>query len=337
VSLSIRLPRWVDRYVILLLLTVVVAGFLPVRGTSAALWSHLTTAAVCLLFFLHGAKLSPNAAWNGLKRWQLHGLVFASTFVLFPLLGLLFRCAAPDLLSHELLVGVLFLCVLPSTVQSSIAFTSIARGNVAVAVCSASVSNLIGVFLSPLLATLLVGSAVRISGGSIASIAAELLLPFVLGQCLRCFVAPWLKRFGRTTSAVDRGSILLIVYGAFSAGIVSGSLGRLGVPKLLEVVAVCAALLAVVLVATSVLAHAAHCPRADRVVVIFCGSKKSLATGLPMATLLFPAHEVSVVVLPLMIFHLTQLIVCAVLARRWGDQATAEEAIAATRLKLTAA
>jgi sodium/bile acid cotransporter 7 len=324
-SSSLRLPRWVDRYVLLLLATIALAGLFPVSGAAATAWSRVTTGAIALLFFLHGAKLSPKTAWEGLRRWQVHGLIFATTFVLFPLLGLALRFADPRLLPHELLTGVLFLCVLPSTVQSSIAFTSIARGNVATAVCAASMSNLVGVVLSPLLAALILGAAVHISAGSAVSILGELVLPFAAGQLARRLVAPVLTRHPRATSAVDRGSVLLVVYGAFSAGIVSGSLERLGTVTLVELLAVDGALLAVVLAATSLLARAARHPRGDRIVVVFCGSKKSLATGLPMATVLFPARSVSLVVLPLMIFHLVQLMVCAVLARRWGDEAAAND------------
>jgi sodium/bile acid cotransporter 7 len=119
---------------------------------------------------------------------------------------------------------------------------------------------------------------------------------------------------------VDRGSVLLVVYTAFSAGVVHGIWHQAPAVRLVGLAALCVALLGAVLGLTTAIARRAGLARADRIVVIFCGSKKSLASGLPMASVLFPANIVSLIVLPLMMFHLIQLIVCAMLARRWGDQ-----------------
>jgi solute carrier family 10 (sodium/bile acid cotransporter), member 7 len=309
----------IDPYIVALLLTVAVASLLPARGAVATGFGHATTFAIGLLFFLYGARLSSREAVDGLKHWRLHGLVFLATFVLFPLLGLLSLLLVPWALTPGLYTGLMFLCFLPSTVQSSIAFTSIARGNVAAAICSASFSNMIGIALTPLLVTVFLSTGTGgVSLGAVRDIMVQLLLPFVAGQLLRRWIGGFITRHKKVLGYVDRGSILLVVYAAFSAGVVAGIWERLSVVSLLVLLAVNAALLAVVLVVTTFAARRLRFCTEDEIAIVFCGSKKSLASGLPMATVLFPAATVGLTVLPLMLFHLMQLMVCAWLARRYG-------------------
>ena len=318
-----RLRSRLDPFILSLLATVAIASAFPARGSGARFFSDLSTGGICLLFFLHGARLSPRAALDGLRQWRLHTFIFTLTFVLFPLLMLPLRLLEPGLIPHELFVGLVFLSVLPSTVQSSIAFTSIARGNVAAAVCSASLSNLIGVLLSPLLVSSLLGSASRVSTSSMLDVAAQLLLPFVAGQLARARLAHLLQRHPRALATVDRGSVLLVVYTAFGEGVVAGIWHRVSWGQLVAVFVIDAVLLVVVLAASSIGARTLGFDRGDRIAAVFCGSKKSLASGLPMATLLFPATTVSTIVLPLMIFHQVQLIACAALSRRFARSETA--------------
>lgn len=321
-----RIPRSaprLDPFLLSLLGTVALASVLPPHGGAAGVFSTLSTASICLLFFLHGARLSPRAALDGVRQWRLHLFIFGLTFVLFPLLVLPLWLLAPTFLPHQLLAGLVFLSVLPSTVQSSIAFTSIARGNVAAAVCSASLSNIIGVVLSPLLVSVLLGSAARVTAGSVLAVAGELLLPFVAGQLARRWILDGLKRHPRMLTGVDRGSVLLVVYTAFGGGVVAGIWHRVSWAQLLAVLVADAVLLAVVLCASSFGGRLLGFERADRIAAVFCGSKKSLASGLPMATVLFPAATVSTLVLPLMLFHQVQLFVCAALARRFAASGAA--------------
>ncbi|MFG2042884.1 bile acid:sodium symporter family protein [Dactylosporangium sp. NPDC048998] len=335
-SFLLRLSRTVsgnvDRFVIFLLLTVAVATLLPARGSVLTGAGHASTAAVCLLFFLHGAKLSPRDILDGARQWRLHGLVFATTFVVFPVLGLACRGLVPGVLTHQLWIGVVFLAALPSTVQSSIAFTAIARGNVAAALCSASVSNLLGVVLTPVLLALLIGSSAGISGHSVLSICAELLAPFALGQLARPRLRAVLQRHASATGIVDRGSVLLVVYVAFSAGVDQGVWHRLPAGRLVVLALVCCLLLALVLGITWWAGGRLGFPRADKIVAMFCGSKKSLVSGLPMATVLFPRATVAIVIVPLIVFHMIQLITCAVLARRLATAAERADTEAATAL-----
>lgn len=314
-----------DNFTLAIVAAVGLASLLPARGVVAEGVHYATIFAIALLFFLHGARLSREAVLTGALHWRLHLVVLCSTFVLFPLLGLGLRAAFGAVLPDSLLAGLLFLCLLPSTVQSSIAFTSIAHGNVAAAVCSASLSNMAGIFLTPALVALLMNLKGGVSLSAFVSIIFQLLLPFVAGHLLRPWIGPFVFRHRSAVSFVDRGSILLVVYLAFSEAVRNGIWSVLGVADLVKLVVVCALLLAVVLGATLVTARRFGFDRADEIVIVFCGSKKSLASGVPMAGVLFPLAQVGMAVLPLMLFHQIQLLVCAALARRYASAAPASE------------
>jgi sodium/bile acid cotransporter 7 len=309
----------VDPYIVLLLATVGVAALIPARGAVADGVSWLATASVAFLFFLYGARLSTREAMDGLRHWRLHLTILGCTFVFFPLLGLAGQALVPFLLDDDLYRGLLFLTLVPSTIQSSIAFTSVARGNVPAAICAGSFSSLAGIVITPLLAALLLGG--KFGGGAgfstdaVLRIVLQLLVPFVAGQLLRRWVGGLVLRHRRLLSYVDRGAILLVVYSAFSEGMVRGVWGQVSAVRLLELIAVEAVLLAVVLAATWYGAKALRFDRGDRVAIQFAGSTKSLAAGLPMASVLFGA-QASLAVLPLMLFHQMQLMVAAVVARR---------------------
>ncbi len=315
-----KLKGALDPYIVALLCTVVLASFLPAQGGFAKTMEIIANAGIVLLFFLHGAKLSREAILAGLGHWRLHLTVLAATFVLFPLLGL--GIAALPGLPVVVASGMLFLTLLPSTVQSAIAFTSIARGNVAAAVCSASFSNFLGIFLTPLLVALLMGAtAGGFSWGAVEKIVLQLLVPFVTGHLLRPLIGAFVARHKQVIGWTDRGSILLVVYTAFSAAVVEGLWQRIPLSVLVLIALLSAVLLALVLGITWAAGRALGFNREDAIVLLFCGSKKSLASGVPMAGVLFPAAQVGVVILPLMLFHQLQLIACAVIARAYAAQA----------------
>ncbi|MFF3846288.1 bile acid:sodium symporter family protein [Streptomyces sp. NPDC002328] len=309
-----RLP--IDPYILLLLGTVGLAALLPARGTAADVASGASTAAIAFLFFLYGARLSTREAMDGLKHWRLHVTVLACTFVVFPLLGLAARGLVPVFLTEPLYQGLLFLTLVPSTIQSSIAFTSMARGNVPAAICAGSFSSLVGIVITPVLAAALLGSAGGgFSADSLVEIVLQLLVPFVAGQLLRRWIGGFVTRHKKVLGYVDRGSILLVVYTAFSEGMVQGVWSQVSPARLAGLLVVEAVLLAVMLALTWYGARALRFGREDRIAIQFAGSKKSLASGLPMASVLFGAHA-SLAVLPLMLFHQMQLMVCAVIAKR---------------------
>ncbi|AUH00768.1 bile acid:sodium symporter [Prodigiosinella confusarubida] len=317
----------IDKFLLVLILVVVTASFFPCEGIAKVFFERLTTAAIALLFFMHGAKLSREAITSGLGHWRLHLVVFSSTFILFPLLGIGMSFLVPGVLTPTLYLGFLYLCALPATVQSAIAYTSMARGNIAAAVCSASASSILGVFLSPVLVGLLMHS----QGGktdtlhAIGSIIMQLMVPFVVGHLSRPLIAHWVERHRKWINITDRSSILLVVYVAFSEAVVQGIWKQIDGWALLSVVVCSIVLLSIVLVINTVVARKMGFSTADEITIVFCGSKKSLANGIPMANVLFPAAAVGAMVLPLMIFHQIQLMVCAALAQRYAKRAENED------------
>ena len=311
-----------DNFTLTLLAVVLAATLLPASGQIATAFEWITNLAIALLFFMHGAKLSRQAILAGAGHWRLHLLVFACTFILFPLLGLALKPALEPLLGKELYLGMLYLCALPATVQSAIAFTSLARGNIPAAICSAAASSLLGIFLTPLLVAFLMG--VHGDNGStldaIGKISLQLLLPFVLGQIAQRWIGGWVNKNKSWLKYVDQSSILLVVYTAFSAAVIGGLWQQVPLATLLLVIAACCVLLALALVLTHLLGKWLGFSLEDRITILFCGSKKSLATGVPMAQVLFAGSAIGVLILPLMLFHQIQLMVCAVLAQRYAKR-----------------
>ncbi len=316
----------IDPFLMWLTMAVVLASLLPARGAAGDLFWLLSKAAIVLLFFLHGAKLSRGAILQGLGNWRLHLATLSTTFALFPALGLATAWLASGWIDPLLVSGLLFLTLLSSTVQSSIALVSVARGNVAAAVCSASLSNLLSILVTPLLVGLLMTTGKAHHGfdwQAVETVTLQLLLPFVAGHVLRPWIGGFVERNKKLLMPVDRGSILLVVYSAFSAAVVGGIWSRVDAPDLVVLLALSAAILAMVMLAMFALARAMGMPREDFIVLLFCGSQKSLVTGVPMAGALFAPAQVGMVVLPLMIFHQLQLFVCAWIAARLAREAEA--------------
>ncbi|MDO5731959.1 bile acid:sodium symporter family protein [Corynebacterium sphenisci] len=323
-----RLRTWrPDPLIVLILVALALAIAFPARGAFAEGFGVATKLAIALLFFLYGARLSPREALDGLRHWRLHLTILALTFIAFPLLGLALK-PLDLVLSPGLYLGVLYLTLVPSTVQSSVNFTSIARGNVAGAIVSASASNLLGIVITPVLVMLLMatGGGVHVDGSVFVDISLQLLLPFAIGQLTR----RWTLHLAaaRRTRNVDRISIAMVVYSAFSEGMVEGIWSTVPVRDLIVLCVLSVAMVELLLRASGALARRMGFNRADRIAIQFCGSKKSLATGLPMAAVIF-GGDAGVIILPLMIFHQIQLMMCAWYAARWGREAEAAEAGAA--------
>lgn len=316
-----------DSFTLLLVGVVVLASFLPISGEPARWFGVATNLAIALLFFLHGARLSTEVAIAGFLHWRLQLFILVTTFGVFPLIGLGFGLLSPWLIPRPLYLGILFLCTLPSTVQSSIAFTSIAHGNVPAAICAASISNIAGIFLTPALVAVLMslGGNVGISFDMIWKIMLQLFLPFVAGQCLQPFIGGWVRSRKALLTPFDRGSILMVVYLAFSEAVTAGIWQGLAFKDSVLLVLADCLLLAVALAFTSLGGRFLGFGREHRITALFCGSKKSLASGVPMASIIFAGQSIGMIVLPLMLFHQIQLIVCAWLARIYADQGKASE------------
>ncbi|MGA1803746.1 bile acid:sodium symporter family protein [Rhizobium sp. HT1-10] len=332
-----------DTFTMLLVLTVLTASVFPVHGVAAGYFSIATNIAIGLLFFLHGARLSRDVVIAGALHWRLHIVILLTSFVIFPLLGLAMGFLVPEILPQTLYTGILFLTVLPSTVQSSIAFTSIAGGNVPAAICAASASNIFGMFLTPLLVGLLFTVGGHGGGGFswtvLQQIALQLLAPFILGQLLQPWIGDWIRAKKKILMPVDRGSILMVVYSAFSAAVIEGLWHTFSIGDILTVIIANMLLLTVVLCITMFGSRLLGFSRADEITITFCGSKKSLASGVPMASVIFAGSPIGAIVLPLMLFHQIQLMACAVIAQKYADaanRATARKEAEAKRLQDTA-
>ena len=319
-----RLP--IDRFLLAIITAAVMASILPATGVWVDVLDVATTIAIGLLFFLYGARLSPSETLAGLKHWRLHATILSFTYVLFPLLGLVVVALVGPLVGPSLSAGLLYLTLVPSTVQSSIAFTSIAKGNVAGAVVSASASNILGVFLTPALAWLLMSNTGRVefTTSTIVDIMLQLFLPFVAGQLSRRWTAGFVTSHPQL-KLVDRGSIVLVVYSAFSAGMREGMWTQTSWTSLLVVLAVCVVILAIMLTLTWWTARRLGFTRPDAIAIQFCGTKKSLASGLPMAGVLFAGQPIGLLVLPLVLFHQAQLMACSALAGRYARQSPEAE------------
>jgi sodium/bile acid cotransporter 7 len=311
-----------DIFILALAGTMTLATVLPCHGTGASVVGGFASAAIGLLFFMQGARLSREAIVAGTTNWRLHLAAGAATFGVLPMLGSAITALFPDALSPTLVLGVLFLSTLPSSVQSSIAFTSIARGNVAGAVCSATLTNLTGMLFTPLLfgfMSHLYGGPVNFSG--LWTMLGEMLGPFVAGHLIRPWVGAWAARNRKALAVSDRGAILLVVYAAFSAAVVQGIWQQLPLPTLGALGLVVAVLLASALLIIQAGARLCGLGRADQIAVVFCGSQKSLVASIPIASVLFSGPTLGIVVLPIMLYHPLQLMVCAWLARRFNERA----------------
>jgi solute carrier family 10 (sodium/bile acid cotransporter), member 7 len=320
-----------DTFTTLLVLTVLLASQLPIHGEPAHWFSLATKIAIAALFFLHGARLSRDVVIAGLLHWRLHLVIVAVTFGLFPLVGLGLGFALKGAISPELIIGLIYLCTLPSTVQSSIAFTSMAGGNVPAAICAASASNIFGMFLTPILCGLLLsaGGHGGVSLDAMMQIFVQLLLPFIAGQLLQPIIGNWVRAHKKILMPIDRGSILMVVFGAFSEAMIEGIWHNFDVMDIVLIAVVDMALLAIMLAVTMFGSRKLGFSREDEITITFCGSKKSLASGVPMANAIFAGQPIGAIVLPLMLFHQIQLMACAVIAQRYAAKLPVEAGTAA--------
>jgi sodium/bile acid cotransporter 7 len=282
------------------------------------------TLAVALLFFLHGVALSRQQILSGATHWRLHIIITSFTFVFFPLIVIPIHqisTIAPDWMPPDLGLGFLYLGVLPSAVSSSIAYTAMARGNVPAAICSAAASNVFGMMLTPFLLLMLVST----SGGGDFSIAEalqdiviQLLLPFAIGHGLRPWFGGFLARHENLTTRYDQFVIWLIVYSAFSHSVESGLWEKLPLSAIFLTVGLCVLLLVFFMVLAVITVRRLGFSLEDEAAVVFCGSKKSLASGLPMAKVLFSGHPgFGMIVLPIMCYNQIQVILGAMLAQHY--------------------
>ena len=315
------LRRWIDPFVVMLLAVLAAGLFIPVPDAAREPLDVVARAGITLLFFTYGLRLPTREVVGGLRNIRLQGVILAMTFVAWPLIGLGLSWATAPVIGAALASGVLFLSVLPSTVQGSVALTSIARGNIPSAITAATTSNVVGMVATPLLVLVLMGESASTGLGGLRSVLLQLLLPFVVGQVLSRWAGPWVRSRKWLTMVVDRGAIMLMLFNAVSAATAQGVWSQVHWSMILTLIALSLALLAGV---SGLLWFAG--PRLglalpERIVLLLAGSQKSLATGLPMGAVLFAPATLATLVVPLIIYHQLQLVLGAVLARQLGQRA----------------
>ncbi len=314
-----------------MVLAIVVAALFPAPGAHGGILHPelLTKIGIALIFFLNGAMLSFGALKDGIMRWRLHLIIQVATFVLFPVIGLIFLAVAGRWINPDLQLGFFYLCALPSTVSSSVAMTSAARGNVPVAVFNATLSSLIGIIVTPLWMSLLLktsGHHLDVTGVFI-DLFKWMVLPMVIGQVLRPLIGAWLHRHKKLAQIADRGTILLLVYTSFCDSFVLNIWGATNPAVMISVIMATLVLFFFVLLLLWAVCDRSGIAPAFRAAVVFCGTKKSLATGVPMASLIFTGHAsgLGLILLPIMIYHPLQLLICTPLANRWAKETQEQE------------
>ncbi|MES2264839.1 MAG: bile acid:sodium symporter family protein [Pseudomonadota bacterium] len=283
----------------------------------------LTYAGIMVVFFLHGANLSPDSLKAGITHWRLHLFVQLATFLLFPLIGIAIFIAGKGLLPPDMLLGFFYLCALPSTISSSVAMTALARGNLPGAIFNATVSGLIGMIATPVLMSLVMahsGHPVSLAS-AVAGVMVQLMLPFAAGQLLRKPLRALMARSKKLLSYLDRGVIVLIVHASFCNSQQAGVWSGYPVHSLAALIALTGVLLVAVLCLTTWSSRRLGFNTEDEIAAVFCGSKKSLANGMPMANAMFAGHPgMGIFVLPMIVYHQLQLLVCSVLAQRYASR-----------------
>ncbi len=301
----------------IVLAAIVLASLLPAQGQAKLLVQALSNAMVFVLFLLYGLKLARRDVLAGMANLRLLGPLSLFVFGAMAMAGWLVWRETQGWLPPALALGFLFLGCLPSTVQSATVYTSIAGGNVASSVVAAALLNILGVFVSAPLFSLLAGMGGEgVTGAAFVKVAGLMLLPFVIGQAAQGWFGAWVREHKRPVSFLERGTIGLAVYSAFSGAVNEGIWSRVDAAGWIGLAAGCAVLLVLGYGGSWLLGKALRLDHGDRVAMVFAGAQKSVAMGAPMATVLFPPVTAGIVLMPLLVYHLAQLVVAAPVAGR---------------------
>lgn len=305
-----------------MLLAVLLGALFPELGRRNGLL-HLETVTqwgIALIFFLHGASLSPQAIRAGFGHLRLHLITQTGTWVLYPLLWLAFGSLFLAHLPQPLAFGFCYLLVLPSTISSSVALTAVAKGNVPAAIFNASLSSLLGVVFTPLLIQYFLSvSGIEIDiRPTLIAIIQLLVLPMLLGQLLRARLIPLLNAHKGVVSKVDKHVILLIVFNAFADSVANGIWRSFSITTLGVAFIICCLILLFITQLLTRISQLFHFSQPDEVVLVFCGTKKTLAAGVPMAQVIFDGNpHLGMILVPIMLYHPSQIFYCTLLANRY--------------------
>ncbi|MBK8621370.1 MAG: bile acid:sodium symporter [Saprospiraceae bacterium] len=313
----------IDPFVVLLLVTVVVAYFFPSWGKkdSDIPLDNISSAGIALIFFFYGLKLSPQKLRDGLKNIKLHVLVQTSTFVLFPLLVLPFYWTTTAEQNQMIWLAFFFLAALPSTVSSSVVMVSMAGGNVPAAIFNASISGLIGILVTPFLMSFFIVNTTGDFDLSVVYIKllTEIILPVFAGLLLQPYLGQFTARYAKILTQFDRAVILLIIYKSFVRSFEENVFSTVATKDLGLIFLLTCGLFVLVYFLTGKMSRYQHFSREDRITAQYCGTKKSLVHGTVFSKILFPAaYPMGIILLPLMIYHALQILVISVLAGKEG-------------------
>lgn len=302
---------------------VIVAAWLFPNAASKGGWLRpevTTDVGVALIFLLQGMALPTAALAQGASRWRLHLLVQSFTFVGFPLIGLALDLLAGRFLAPDLRLGFLFLCVLPSTVSSSVVLTQLAGGNTVGAIFNAALSNVVGVFVTPLWVAWLAkaGGGPADLGGVLQKISVLLIAPLAAGQLLRWRLRSWVEPRKKLLGNLSGGLILYLVFAAFCESMKQRVWSDMGAGTSALAAAGVLVVFALAMLATHLLARGAALDRPDWTAAMFCAPQKTIASGIPLAKAIFGAHPgLGLILLPVLLYHPLQLVVCGAMAERW--------------------
>lgn len=316
-----------DGFLLALVAVVALAALAPQLGATGGPLhiDQVATYGIALIFFLYGLTLAPDKLKQGASHWRLHLTVQAATFILFPAIVFVLVLPFRDHMPPGLATGFLYLGVLPSTVSSSVALTGLARGNVPIAIFNATLSSIIGVFATPILMAWFAsttGDPLPILP-VVTKIVLLVLLPMALGQLARLWLKDWASRHVKRIRIVDRLVILLIVFNAFSDSVIGGVWAGHDVFLIGAMLLGVAVIFVVVYWVLKLVCRLLAFDTPDTIACLFCGSVKSLATGVPLARIMFGNDPLlGLIIAPTMLYHVLQLVVLGVLANRYASRKT---------------
>lgn len=314
-----------DKFVLAIITTVCIAYLFPNFGADDS-WFPIDTISgygISLIFFFYGLKLSPDKIKSGLKNWKLHILVQSATFIIFPLVVLLFYPLMKNEEQHTMWLAVFFLAALPSTVSSSVVMVSIAKGNIPAAIFNASLSGIIGILLTPLwMKPFLEEQQADFNFEKVyTQLIFQIIIPVILGIILQRFGSKWAQKYNSQLSFFDKAIILLIVYKSFAESFISGIFKTLQWYDMFILLIIVSVLFWVVYGLINWIAKRLGFNREDRITASFCGSKKSLVHGTVMSKVLFTnAATIGIILLPLMLYHAMQILVISIIAGKLAKE-----------------